>query len=232
MRRRTLDIVSSIAAIVLAFLLATVGFVLNRDANFAEKNTGGQLASQGMTFKAVDGLSSEELAFSRARTGCLETFAGQAVTTGKQAECYANEYIGAHLSYLPTRLGLTTVAWADGMNYVKLGSEQGRLRTEIATAQKSGDPALPQLTQQLADLTTVRTKMFEGTMLRNALLTVYGFSVLGDRAALGAQVAFIGALLLALLAAAGFIHARRTPPGKMVAHEPARHEADKRFANV
>ena len=56
--------------------------------------------------------------------------------------------------------------------------------------------------------------VFKGEMLRGALLTSYGFSVLGEKAALASNVALVAAALLAVLSAAGFVHAFVTPRTK------------------
>jgi hypothetical protein len=239
MRRRTLDIIVSTGGLALAVLLVVVGIVLTDNARFSEGYVGDQLAQEKITFKEAAELTPEEQAFTEANSGCLITFAGQDLTTGKQAECYANEYIGAHLTYYPTMTGMTAVAYADGMTFRELGGVQRELRTKIEEATAANDPALPALEQELADITTVRGKIFEGQMLRNALLTSYGFSVLGEKAAEAARFVFIGAVLLALLAIAGFVHALLTPKTRAFApvlpeQPPIRREtpSDKELAGV
>ena len=218
MKRRTLDIMFSVGGFFLAGVLVVIGLVLTSNANFAEDYVTDQLSAEKIEFAAVEDLTPQDKAYSKERTGCLFDYAGQALSTGKHAECYANEYIGAHLSYLPTRLGYTSVAWADGLTYRELGGELGKLNEQIAAAKEAKDPELPQLEQQLADLTTVRTKAFEGSMLRNALLTSFGFSVLGEKTGQAATYAYIVAAILALLSIAGSVHAFRTP--KSVAFAP------------
>lgn len=211
MRRRTLDLIVSGGCLVMAVLLLLLGLVLANRADFSENYVHDQLVQQSITFPAEADLSPEEMAFTEERTGCVLDFAGDAVTTGKQAECYANEYLGGHLTWLATRLGMTQVAYVDGMNYRELGTELGSIREEIAAAQESNAPNLAALEQKLADVTTVREYMFQGTMLRGALLTPYGFSELGDMARITSNVALGIAALLFLLAVAGFVHAYRTP---------------------
>ena len=63
-----------------------------------------------------------------------------------------------------------------------------------------------------ADVTAQRETVFKGESLRGMLLTAYGFSELGAKAALGATVAYIGSGLMFLLALLGFWHGLRTPP--------------------
>jgi hypothetical protein len=207
----------SVGGVGLAGLLLILGLVLTNRANFATDYVADQLREEGIEFKAADKLTAAERSFTEARSGCVVEYAGQKLTTGAQAECYANEYIGAHLATLATGQGLPQVAYVDGMNFRELGLEQANLKAKIATAKESNDPALPQLEQQLADVTTVRSKMFEGSMLRNALLTTYGFSQFGETAETAATVAYVVAALLLLLSIAGFVHAFTTPKTKAFA---------------
>ena len=51
--------------------------------------------------------------------------------------------------------------------------------------------------------------VFRGETLRGLLLNAYAFDTMGTLAAVAAIVAFIGAGLMALLGALGFVHARR-----------------------
>lgn len=211
MRRRTVDFTAGAGAILLAAVLLIGAILLTSNASFARDYVGDQLTREKIQFKPVDELWDQDVAFTEARTGCLIEYAGQALATGRQAECYANEYIGAHLSYLATRLGMPQIAYADGLTYQELGNVQTDLREEIAAAEESGDASLPALEQELADITTLRTKVFEGSMLRNALLTSYGFSVLGDKAGQVATVLYVAAALLALIGLAMIAHGVVTP---------------------
>lgn len=134
-----------------AVLLLVLGLVLQNQANFAKSYVHDQLAAQKISFTPVKGLSDEEK-----QADCLVANAGKELTTGKQAECYANEYIGLHVKSIN-----------DG-------------KTDA---------------------------LFRGESLRGLLLTSYGFSVFGERAAQAAIVAFLAAAVLALASIAGFVHA-------------------------
>src|SRR5262249_43966932 len=131
---------------------------------------------------------------------CLVEYAGQPLTSGAQAECYANNFINLHLGSI-----------AGGKTYAELGDVQTQLKTQIAAAQKNNAPNLADLQKQLADATTNRETVFKGETLRGLLLTSFGFSQFGDKAAQAATVAYAGAGLLVLLALAGFAHAGFTP---------------------
>jgi len=63
--------------------------------------------------------------------------------------------------------------------------------------------------------------MQTGETLRGLLLTVYGFSVLGDMAGLASNLLYALAAIMFALAAAGFVHALATPKEKAV-FTPAR----------
>ncbi|HEY8451403.1 MAG: hypothetical protein FWJ70_12400 [Micromonosporaceae bacterium] len=201
MKRRTLDIMFSIGGLGLAVLLLVVGLVMASNANFANNYVREQLSAQKIYFPPVEELTDEER-----QSECLVEYAGQQLTTGKQAECYANEYIGLHLRNI-----------ADGKTYAELGEPQAQLREQVAQAEAAGDPAVEQLREELAQVTNQRDTLFKGETLRGLLLTSYGFSEFGVKAGQAAQVAFIAAALLTLLAIAGFVHAFLTPPTKAFA---------------
>ena len=198
MKRKTLDVLFSGGLLVLAGLLLAAGLVLSANANFANNYVTEQLTAQNITFKTADTLTDEEK-----NADCLATYAGQQLTTGKQAECYANNFIGLHLK-----------STADGMTYADIGVPQGELRAQVAAAQKAGDPGVADLQKQLADVTTKRETLFKGETLRGLLLTSYGFSVLGEKADQAATVAYAGAGILGILALFGFAHAFVTPRNK------------------
>lgn len=226
MKRRTLDIMFSIGGLGFAGLLLVLGFVMTSNADFSRNYVKDQLSQQKITFTALDKLTPEDKAYTQAKTGCVIKYAGQALTSGEQAECYANEYIGGHLKKIP--------AGTKGLTYAEIGGAQTDLRAKIAAAKASGDPTVPALEKQLADLGAARESVFKGEMLRGALLTSFGFSELGAKAGQGAQVAYLGAALLALLSIAGFVHAFVTPKTKAFApaEQPDHKEVDGRPARV
>jgi hypothetical protein len=195
MKRRTLDILFSIGGALLAVLLLVAGFVLTSNASFANDYVADQLAQQKITFKTADTLTDEEKA-----SACLVKYAGQQLTTGKQAECYANDFIGLHVQSV-----------ANGQTYAELGAPQAALREQVTQAEASNDPALPQLQAQLDEINVQRDTLFKGETLRGLLLTSFGFSEFGTKAGQAATVAYIAAAILALLSVAGFVHAFRTP---------------------
>ncbi|MEO8692708.1 MAG: hypothetical protein ABI658_04275 [Acidimicrobiales bacterium] len=203
MKRRTLDVLFSAGGLGLAVLLLVLGMVMTSNANFAKTYVAEQLGEQKITFKTADTLTAEEK-----ESACLVKYAGQPLLTGKQAECYANDFIGLHVK-----------STAGGLTYATLGDAQTALRAKItaATAANANDPTLPALQKQLTDMTTQRETLFKGETLRGLLLTSFGFSVFGVKGEQAASVAYIAAALLALLSIAGLIHAFKTPKDKTFA---------------
>lgn len=195
MKRRTLDIMFSIGGLALAGLLLAVGLVMTSNANFANDYVAAQLSQQNITFKTADTLTAEEK-----QSACLVQYAGQQLTTGKQAECYANDFIGLHLK-----------STANGATYADLGGPQSQLRAKVAQAKETNDPALADLQKELDTVTAQRETVFKGETLRGLLLTSYGFSEFGVKAGQAATVSYLAAGLLLLLAIAGLVHAFVVP---------------------
>jgi hypothetical protein len=201
MKRRTLDVIVSVGGLLLAGLLLIAGLVLTSNANFANNYVAQQLAEQKINFKPAATLTDAEKA-----KPCLVQYAGQPLTTGKQAECYANNFIGLHLE-----------STGGGKTYAELGDVQTQLRAQIAEAQKTNAANLADLQKQLTDATSARETVFKGETLRGLLLTSYGFSEFGTKAAQAATVAYIGAGVVLVLALFGFVHAFVTPRTKAFA---------------
>ncbi|HKY14412.1 MAG TPA: hypothetical protein VJM33_05770 [Microthrixaceae bacterium] len=202
MKRRTLDVIFSVGGLVLAVLLGVLGFVLKNQADFAEDYVTDQLAAQQIFFTPEEGLTDEEM-----EAECLVENAGEPLTTGKQAECYANEYIGLHLSEIN-----------DGKTYSQTSTEARAARTEANAALETApnDPATAELVATAEELEAKTESLFRGETLRGLLLTSYGFSIFGERAELAAWVCFGVALVLLLASIAGFIHAATTPKEEVV----------------
>jgi len=222
MQRRTLEIIFSAGGMALAALLLIVGLVMTSNANFAKSYVRDQLAQQKITFTKASALKPEEK-----KASCLVKYAGQRMTTGKQAECYANEYIGLHVS---------EVKGLEGQTYATAGDVITGLKAQLAAAQAApnADPAkVAALNKQITDATAGRETLFKGETLRGLLLTSYGFSVLGFKGGQVAIVCYLVAGLLFLLSIAGFVHAFRTPktvgfgvPERKGRKRPLHYEAD------
>ena len=210
MKRRTLDILTSMGGLGLALLLLVAGLVLTSNANFAKTYVEDQLGQQKITFKPLATLTDEEK-----KSPGLRQYAGQPMTTGKQAEVYANDFIALHVKTLTKDL-----------TYAELGEPQTAARTALADAKKAGTTDTAALEKTLADVTATRETAFKGETLRGLLLTSYGFSELGRKAEQAATVVYAASFLLLLLALTGLAHAFRTGKDKaFAAIEPTKRVA-------
>jgi hypothetical protein len=192
-----LDLLFSIGGVLLGVLLLVLGLVLNNQANFAKSYVTNQLSEQQIKFTPAAALKGEDKA---AGGGCLDTYGGTALDSGKKAECYANQYIGFHLKES------AKTAKVEGATYATLGTEVTKAKTAAADAKTAGKPT-DVLDARVTELSGLRDTMFKGETLRGLLLTSYGFSIFGDRAGLAADVCFAAFALMVLLSIAGFIHA-------------------------
>ena len=177
MRRRTFDIILSSVGAVLTAVLVIGGVLLVWGYNFANNNVHDQLAAQQIYFPPAgsQALASPEIG------PYLNQYAGQQLTTGAQAEAYADHFIAVHLKEV-----------ADGKTYAQVST--------LAQA----DPTNTALQGQVATL-------FKGETLRGMLLNAYAFWQLGQIALYSAIAVFIGALLMLILTVLGFWHLRRVP---------------------
>jgi len=198
MKRRTLDLIFSAGGIAVALLLVVLGFVFKANADFAETYVKDQLSEQRISFTAADHLSDEEKASS-----CLVEYAGTLLDSGKKAECYANDYIKLHLQGI-----------GGGETYATLGAIQTNAKTALADATKVGAPNIDDLKADYDKVTGQRETMFKGETLRGLLLTSYGFSIFGEKAALAAILGFLGAIVMLIAGMAGLLHALATSKEK------------------
>jgi uncharacterized membrane protein len=216
MKRRTLDIAFSIGGLVFGLLLLVLGLVLTNQANFAENYVKDQLSEQQINFTPAAALSEEEAASS-----CLVEYAGTPLDSGKKSECYANDYIALHMREAAIGAGY------EGATYATLGGITRGLSADLQAATDAGQPT-EAIQTSLDKATGLRETMFKGETLRGLLLTTYGFSIFGERAALAATIVYIVAALMVLLSIAGLIHAFTTKKDEtilMVAHEPDKQPA-------
>ncbi len=186
MRRKTFDVLVSGGGMVVAVVLIVAGALAFWGYSFANSNVHNQLAEQQIVFPS-------RAAFAQAKPGSeitpgmipyLYKYAGEQLTTGAQAEAYADHFIAVHLQEI-----------GGGKTYAQL--------SEAARALPQGSPAA-------AKAEAVVQTVFQGTTLRGLLLEAYSFSVFGEIALIGAIVAWsLGAVML-FLVGLGMWHARRT----------------------
>ena len=189
----------SAGGVAVAILLVLLGFVFKTNADFADSYVHDQLAEQKISFTAAEFLSDEEKTSS-----CLIENAGTPLDSGKKAECYANDYIGMHLKGI-----------GGGETYATIGAIQTTAKTSLADATAANATNVVELKADLDKITGQRETMFKGETLRGLLLTSYGFSIFGEKAALAGMLSFLGAIVMLLASVAGFIHAFSTPKDKV-----------------
>jgi len=188
MRRKTFDALASAAGFVLAVVLLVAGGLLMWGHSFVDTQVHNQLVAQKIVFPANNSPEIKAPEFA-----AMHQYAGQLMTTGAQAEVYADDFIANHLKVI-----------GGGKTYSQLSAEAIAKPTDVALANQV----------QL---------MFRGTTLRSMLLSAYGFWQMGQIALIGAIVSFIGGALLLVLSGLGLVHLRRTAPEaevfpKIVAH--------------
>jgi hypothetical protein len=181
MSRKVIDKLTSGVGIVVVVVLLVAGGLMTWGHSFANSNVRTQLSQQQITFPA-------KAAFAQAKPGTeitpgmipyLEKYAGQQLTTGAQAEAYANHFIAVHLSEMPY-----------GGIYSKISA--------AAIAQPNN-----------AKLAALKQTSFMGTTLRGLLLEAYAFSVIASIMLWGAIASFGLALIMSLLVGLGLWHASR-----------------------
>ena len=177
MRRKTFDALATMAGLVLAVVLLVAGGLLLWGHSVVDNQVHNQLAAQKIVFPAANSPAIKAPEFA-----AMHQYAGQLMTTGAQAEVYADHFIANHL-----------LAIGGGKTYSQL--------SELSLAQPKNAALAAQV--QL---------MFRGTTLRSMLLTAYGFWQMGQIALIGAIASFIGAAFLLILSGLGFAHLRRTAP--------------------
>ncbi|HEX7660025.1 MAG TPA: hypothetical protein VF444_11160 [Pseudonocardiaceae bacterium] len=180
MRRKVFDVLVSAGGLVVAVMLVIAGALAMWGYTFANSNVHDQLAQQQIVFPAK---GSSQLADPRIGP-YLNQYAGQQLTTGAQAEAYANHFIAVHLSELP----------------------EGGVYSKLSTAARAN----PKDTT-LADAAQTS---FQGTTLRGLLLEAYAFSQFAVIAFWAGIVSFILAFIMFVLVGIGFWHARRTAEGE------------------
>jgi len=180
MRRRTFDLLAVIGGLVLAVVLAVAGGLLLWGHNFVSDQVHTQLAAQKIYFPPAS--SGAIKALPAADAQAMTAYAGQLMTTGAQAQTYADHFIAVHLREI-----------GGGQTYAQL-------------AEKS--LAQPKNAALAGQVQTI----FRGETLRGLLLNAYGWWQMGQIMFIGAIVAFIAAAALLIMSLLGIAHLRRAAP--------------------
>ncbi|MEA2494922.1 MAG: hypothetical protein QOJ29_2833 [Thermoleophilaceae bacterium] len=175
MYRKQLDKLISWVGLTLAVILLVAGSLLTWGHNFVTHQVRTQLAAQQIFFPAKGSPATAGADFAPMRK-----YAGQQLTTGAQAETYADHFIAVHLK----RIG-------GGKTYAQI------------SAQATANPNDPKLA-------AIKDTMFKGETLRGLLLNAYAFGTMGTLAGIAAIAAFLGAAVMLLLGLLGLWHSGRS----------------------
>ena len=191
MKRRTFDRIVSFVGLGLSVFLFVAAALLNWGANFTSNEVKTQLEQQKITMPDKDSAGFKVLpAEAQAK---LAPFSNLPLTTGKQAQAYADFYIGSHLK---------------GIAGGKVYSEVSGMAL-AAAAKSKAEPANAVLAADAANLMGQRTTLFMGETLRGLLLYSFAFWQIGQIAMYASWAAALGGLLMLILTLLGFAHLRR-----------------------
>jgi hypothetical protein len=188
MKRRTFDILVAAGGLFLAVTLIVSGVLLAWAHDFVSSEVHTQLAAQKIFFPPAGSPAIKAPEFA-----AMRPYAGQQLTTGAQAETYADHFIANHL----LKIG-------GGKTYAQISAE--------ALASPGN-----------AKLAATAATLFQGETLRGLLLNAYAFATMGTIAGIAAIAAFIAAAVMLALGTLGLLHARRTSPlAEILGGHPAR----------
>jgi hypothetical protein len=173
--RRMLDSVLTAGGLLMAIVLLVAGGLLVWAHSFVDNQIHTQLAAEKIFFPA-----SNSAAVAGPQFAQMRQYGGQQLTTGAQAEVYANHFIAVHLQTI-----------GGGKTYSQLSAEA------------QADPTNTALATQVATV-------FKGETLRGLLLNAYAFGTMATIAFIAAIGAFIAGGLMLVLTALGTMHIRKT----------------------
>ena len=120
MRRKTFDLLASVAGLVLAVVLAVGGGLMLWGHNFVDNQVTTQLTAQKIVFPATS--NPEFKALPAADAAAMGAYAGQMMTTGAQAQVYADNFIAFHLSKMGGTYAQLSAASLAQPNNLKLAA--------------------------------------------------------------------------------------------------------------
>jgi len=179
MRRKTFDLLAVVGGLVLTVVLTVAGGLLLWGHNFVTDQVHTQLAAQKIYFPPAGSAPIKALPAADAKA--MTAYAGQLMTTGAQAQTYADHFIAVHLGEI-----------GGGKTYSQLSA---------------ASLAQPKNAALAAQVQTV----FRGETLRGLLLNAYGFWQMGQIMFIGAIVSFVAAVAMLILSLFGIAHRRHVP---------------------
>jgi hypothetical protein len=172
--RRMIDTVLTAGGLLMVVVLIVAGGLLVWAHNFVDNEIHNQLAAEQIFFPAAN-----SPAVAGPEFAAMRQYGGQQLTTGAQAEVYADHFIAVHLQTI-----------GGGKTYAQLST------------QAQADPTNTTLAA------TVNT-VFKGETLRGLLLNAYAFGTMATIALIAAIAAFVAAGLMLVLSGLGMLHIRR-----------------------
>jgi hypothetical protein len=198
MQRKVFDRLASGVGAALVVILLIAGGLLVWGHSFASSNVHNQLAQQQIYFPKQSEINAVKTQYAKGgqkavtdpefpnaalMIPALEPYAGQQVLTGKEAEVYANDFIGQHLYAMPLH----------------------GVYSQVSGAARTAKPG----SKQATTLAALETTVFQGTTLRGLLLEAYGFGTISVIMFWASIVSFIGAAVLLVLTGLGIMHGNR-----------------------
>ena len=174
MQRTALDKLVSYVGLLLTVILIASASLLTWANHFIGNEVHTQLAAQQIYFPAKG-----NPAIAGPQFAAMQKYAGQQLTTGAQAETYADHFIAVHLKEA-----------GGGKTYAQLST------------QAQADPTNVKLAGTVAT-------MFKGETLRGLLLNAYAFGTMGTIAGIAAIAAFVAAAFMLALSLLGFRHSAK-----------------------
>lgn len=208
MQRKVFDKLASGVGAALVIILLVAGGLLTWGHSFANSNVRDQLSQQKIYFPTKNEVSAVQKQFDKggqkavtngefpnaaAQLPAIEPYAGKQVLTGKQAQVYANFYIGEHLYAMPYH----------------------GVYSQISGAYMAAKPG----SKTATSLGELRQTAFMGTTLRGMLLEAYAFGTIGAVMFWGAIASFVGAAVLLVLTALGIWHSRQVTAEERIFEE-------------
>jgi hypothetical protein len=184
-------------------LIGILGFIagfLFWGNSFVHTMVSDELVAQKISIPAAGSPGFDAKTLGATQYAEISQYAGQPVTTGSQAQAYANDYINVHLQKV-----------AGGQTYSQVS---GALVAEQAKPNPDA--------KTIATLSGQRTTLFMGETLRGLLLNAYGWWTVGQYAfyaAIGMTVAAL-AVLTALVFEVLAMRRRREVAGPLTAARP------------
>lgn len=180
--------VYGVLARVFSVVLIIVGIAAIFGGNFAHGYVTDQLKQENLTMPSEDGVNALE---DQASQDKLRPYIDEPMTTGPQAEAFANNYIWEHM-----------MASSDGKGYQEVSGEYNAMAAELSDEEKATN-------EEFQALDSLRDSLFMGDTLRGMLLNAYGWWLLGTIA----MYVGIGAIVVGvILGGVGFgpLRAKKT----------------------